>query len=83
MPALLDTNQLAEKWDSFRSMIFQGFSEQCPTEFGPHLSGDFPRLRPQRRGQFSVLVRLSRLAQGNKFLARKSKIRRVFPGYVE
>jgi len=33
MQPLFDINRLAKKWDSFRSMIFQGFSEQCPTGF--------------------------------------------------
>jgi hypothetical protein len=31
---VFDTNCLAKKWDSFRSMIFQGFSKQCPTGIG-------------------------------------------------
>jgi hypothetical protein len=34
MQLVFNTNQLAEKWDSFRPMIFQGFSKQCPTDFG-------------------------------------------------
>jgi hypothetical protein len=33
MQPLFDINRLAEKWDSFRSMTFQGFSEECPTGF--------------------------------------------------
>jgi hypothetical protein len=31
MPPLFEINRLAEKWDSFCSMMFQGFSKQCPT----------------------------------------------------
>jgi hypothetical protein len=33
VPLLFESNYLAGKWDSFRSMIFQDFSEQCPTRF--------------------------------------------------
>jgi hypothetical protein len=31
MPTMFEINRLAGKWDSFRPMIFQGFSKQCPT----------------------------------------------------
>ena len=31
LPLLFHINGLTEKWDSFRSMLFQGFFEQCPT----------------------------------------------------
>jgi len=33
LPLLFHINGLTEKWDSFRSMLFQGFFEQCPTGF--------------------------------------------------
>ena len=36
---LFSVKHLAEKWDSFRSMIFQGFSKQCPTGFGSVATG--------------------------------------------
>ena len=29
---MFEINRLAEKWDSFRPMTFQGFSKQCPTD---------------------------------------------------
>jgi len=32
MPTMFEINGLAEKWDSFRPMTFQGFSKQCPTD---------------------------------------------------
>src|SRR5215831_9428688 len=31
MQPLFEINRLAEKWDNFLPMMFQGFSKQCPT----------------------------------------------------